>query len=122
MNIVAPPADNDNPRTIPCPVEDCIHAEHDIDDVAPEPIHVAAKAEHGDLQLEVFLQIETGKWKLDIYADFGLVNEGVTYQEAVHGAAQILQYATLVEILNRKAWLGRDLGATATEVDAWPSR
>ncbi|MFF2387844.1 hypothetical protein [Agromyces sp. NPDC058104] len=89
--------------TVSCESSDCIDAEHEIvletDDTGT---CCAARARHGDVQLEVFKQPEDGLWKLDILARFEHLGDGVTKEQAQELAADIVRFADLVETLNAK--------------------
>lgn len=89
--------------TVACTMPACMDAEHELEEGEGSPMHVAARATHGDVQLDVFHQVETGLWKLDIYAQFVAVDDGITHAEALALGADIIRYAGLVDTLNAGA-------------------
>lgn len=93
-------ADPDIAPKVACDNALCIDAEHNAEDGGEWAIHVAARAEHGSVELEVYQRPEDGTWKLEVHADFIKIGDGVTLAEAIALADDIAEFARLVERLN----------------------
>jgi len=96
---------------ITCDNPTCVDASHPADDEGGSVIHVAARAEHGSVDLEVYQRPEDGAWKLEIHADFIAIDDGVTLSEALALSEDIATFAKLVDRLNQAAIWTRNLQA-----------
>jgi hypothetical protein len=98
----APVLRADTERTYKCDNPHCIYDEHTTEDGPDYVIHVAGRASHGAVDIEVYRAPEDGAWKLDIHADFILAGVPLTKAQARALAADIAAYADLVDELNRQ--------------------